>query len=116
MTWCLCATIEDSVLGRGCHGKLSVCDKRLLATYSVEDGIREPHIVLDHAWALGQTEAWDDTLVCSVATDTLHQAPLVIVLSDEAQSLASAQTQLVGKVRLEGGRDDHETWERLLWC
>lgn len=83
-------SIEGSVYGHGCHGKMSVRDKRLLATYIVEDGIREPHIVLDHAWALGQTEAWDDTPLCSVATDTLHQAPLVIELSDEAHSLASA--------------------------
>lgn len=92
---------------------MSGCDKRLLATYIVEDGIREPHIVLDHAWALGQTEAWDDTLLCSVAADTLHQAPLIIELSDEAQSLASAQAKLVVTGRLEGGRDDHKPWERL---
>lgn len=89
------------------------CDKRLLATHIVEDGIRELHIVLDYAWALGQTEAWDDTLLCIGATDTLHQAPLVIELSDEVQSLASAQCKLVLKGRLEGGRDDHKPWERL---
>src|SRR6266852_6077849 len=93
-------------------GSSSFCDKRLLATYSVEDGIREPDIVLDHAWALGETEAWDDTPLCSGATDTLHQAPLVIELSDEAQSLASADTKLVVTGRLEGGRDEHKTWER----
>ena len=43
---------------------VTVCDKRLLATYTAEDGIREPHIVLDYARALGQTEAWDYTLLC----------------------------------------------------
>lgn len=84
----------------------------LLATYSVEDGIREPHIVLDHAWAFGQTEAWNDTPFCE-ATDMLHQAPLVIELSDEAQSLASAQSKLVRTSRLEGGCDDHKSWEWL---
>lgn len=85
----------------------------LLAAYIVEYGVREPHIVLDYAWALGQTEAWDDTLLCIGATDTLHQAPLVIELSDETQSLASAQSKLVVTGRLKGGRDDHKPWERL---
>lgn len=107
------ATIEDSVLGRGCDVArgLSDCEVRLLAGYTVEDGARDPSIAFDHAWVLGQTEAWDDTPLCIGATDTLHQAPLVIKLSDEAQSLARAQAKLVGTGRLEGGRDDHSSRE-----
>jgi len=100
------------VHGRGCHGRSSVCDKRLLATYIAEDGIREPHIAPDHAWALGQTEAWNNTFYCR-ATDSLHQAPFVVELSDEAQSLASAQGDFVVAGRLERGRDDHKPRQRL---
>jgi len=88
---------------------LSNCDERLLAACTVEDGIRDLCIILDHRWAFRKTEAWDDTLLCVGATDTLHQAPLVIKFFEEAQSLASAQANLVVKGRLVGGRDDHES-------
>jgi len=86
------AVIEGSVLGRRYNvpEQLSDSEERLLAAYTVKEGIRDPHTILDHAWALGQTEAWHDTLFRIGVTDTLHQAPLVIKLFDEAQSLASA--------------------------
>jgi hypothetical protein len=106
------ASIEDSALGRGRDvAGVSDCEVRLLVAYTVEDGIRDPSTVCDRAWALGQTEAWDDTPLCIGATDTLHQAPLVIKLFDEVQSLARAQAKLVGAGRLEGGRDDHQSRE-----
>jgi hypothetical protein len=108
------ASIEDSVLGRG-RDVARDREVRLLAEYTVEDGTRNPSIGFVHAWALGQTEAWDDTPLCIGATDTLYQAPLVIKLFDEAQNLARAQAKLVGTGRLEGGRDNHEPRERL-WC
>lgn len=69
--------------------------------------------MVDDAWALGQTKARDDTLLRIGATDTLDQAPLVLKVFDEADSLASAHTELVVAGWLEGSRDDHEHWERL---
>jgi len=69
--------------------------------------------VVDDAWALGQTKARDDTLLRIGATDALDQAPFVLKVFDEADSLASAQGQFIIASRLEGCRDDHKHWERF---
>lgn len=69
--------------------------------------------MVDDAWALRQTKARDDTLLRIGATDALDQAPLVLKVFNEADSLASAHAELVVAGRLEGSRDDHEHWKRL---
>jgi hypothetical protein len=79
------------------EGKLSDYEECLLAAYTVQDGSRDPDTFFDQVWAFGQAEARDDTLLCGGVTDTLHQAPLVVKFSDEAQNLASPQAKLVRK-------------------